>query len=123
MNNDGITFYRPDVDKYTTSESLVLKDDDTNIGIKGNLTHWGENKEGTVKRRKKNYNWSLTGIKNSKSILNSHIYEVEFPYGKLSEYYMNALTENFYSQIDEQGKSYSIFSRIIDHYKQENCDY
>ena len=42
-------------------------------------------------------------------------YEVEFPDGATDTFTANLIAENLYSQVDEEGNSYSIFSEIVDH--------
>ena len=44
-----------------------------------------------------------------------HEYEVEFPDGATNTFTANVITENLYLQVDEEGNSYSIFSKIVDH--------
>lgn len=52
-------------------------------------------------------------------MLDSRVYEVEFPDGSYAEYASNILTENLYSQIDDDSYSYSLLSNIIDHQRDD----
>jgi hypothetical protein len=49
--------------------------------------------------------------------LNSMIYEVEFPEGKLKEYAANMIVENMLSQVDSDGDSLTMLNAIIDYQK------
>jgi hypothetical protein len=50
-------------------------------------------------------------------MLNSIIYEVEFPDGQVKEYAVNVITENMLTQVDYDGYSTTILKPIIDYRK------
>ena len=56
-----------------------------------------------VKQRHKGPDGKVTGIFNENPILNSIIYDVEFPDGTIREYAANIIAENIYSSLDEHG--------------------
>lgn len=78
--------------------------------------------EGTVKRRKKSDNeYGLVGTKNDNPLLDTRVYEVEFPDGTYGEYAANVLIENIFAQVDEEDKTQMILSEIVDHKSDENA--
>jgi hypothetical protein len=52
-------------------------------------------------------------------MLNSIIYEVEFPDGQVKEYTVNVIVENMLTQVDSDGYSTTILKAIIDYQKGE----
>eukprot|EP00957_Ditylum_brightwellii_P091460 6964442-Ditylum_brightwellii.AAC.1 len=50
-------------------------------------------------------------------MLNSTIYEVEFPNGEIKEYAANVIAENILTQVDYGGFTTTMMEGIIDHYK------
>ena len=56
-----------------------------------------------VKGRKRDSDGNPIGIRNAKPILDTRIYQLEFPDGRVEEYGMNVLIENLMSQIDDDG--------------------
>ena len=57
----------------------------------------------------------LLGKENTNPILDTHIYEVQFPYGGIAEYTTNTIAESLYSSCDDNGLQYSLLKGIIDH--------
>ena len=53
--------------------------------------------------RKRNAAGSLVGTKKSNPILDSRIYEVEYPDGSIVGYSTNVITECLYSKTDDYG--------------------
>jgi hypothetical protein len=53
--------------------------------------------------------------------LNTLVYDVEFPDGSVKEYAANIIAENLYSQVDENGHSYTLLDNILDHKKTERA--
>ena len=112
---DGEPFTRLDLDELD-HDSPYAEEGDRYIGMKVPLPHpEGEMKQATVKRRKKNEDGTLRGTSNDNPILDTREYEVEFDDGSYSEYSANALAENLYNHIDENGHSHSLLSAIVDH--------
>ena len=54
-------------------------------------------------------------------MLNSIIYDVEFPDGQVREYSMNIITENMLTQVDLDGYSLTLMEGIIDYHKVESA--
>ena len=113
----GNTVEYPDLD--VLNEAPYEEAKDTIIGTKLQLPHpSGEAKEATVKSHKQTYNSLLLGRSHDNPMLDSRVYEVEFQDGTYSEYAANVLLENLYQQVDDEGRSHSILSSIINH----SCD-
>jgi hypothetical protein len=74
--------------------------------------------KGTVIRRKCDNEGNLIGRSNTNPILDTRVFEVQFPDGHIAEYSTNVLAENLYSMVDDEGYETSIFKRIVDH----RCD-
>ena len=54
---------------------------------------------------------------NQNPILNMKVYNVMFPDGSVSQYAANIISENIYSQIDEDRYPYQLLECILDHRK------
>jgi hypothetical protein len=77
----------------------------------GNLTR------ATVKRRVRDQEGRPTGKRNSNPILDTRLYEVEFPDGSTEAFTANTIAENLYAQMDKEGNLYQILKEIVDHEK------
>eukprot|EP00957_Ditylum_brightwellii_P136491 10409346-Ditylum_brightwellii.AAC.1 len=53
-------------------------------------------------------------------MLNSTIYEVEFPDGEVKDYAANVIAENMLTQVDYKGFTATMMEGIIDHDRDEN---
>ena len=58
---------------------------------------------GSVRRRKRDREGSVFGKANINPILDTRVYEVEFPDGSMSEFSANVIAENMWSQCDMEG--------------------
>jgi hypothetical protein len=76
---------------------------------------------GTVKQRKRDSDGNPVGRSNSNPLLDTREYEVEFPDGSIDVLTANSIAKSLYSQVDEEGQSYSILSAIVDHWKDGNA--
>ena len=74
-----------------------------------------------VKSRHTDENGDITGQYDTNPLLNSLIYDVEFPDGTVHEYAANIITEHMYSTIDENGFSTLILDCILDHSKDDSA--
>ena len=54
------------------------------------------------------------GTYHENPIVNSIVYDVEFPDGELKEYAANIIAENLLSQVDSEGFTMSVFDSILD---------
>ena len=70
---------------------------------------------GKVVTRKHDLDGNPVGVRNQNPILDTRVYNVEFPDGHVSEYSANVIAECIYSQVDEEGRQYAILSEIVDH--------
>ena len=70
---------------------------------------------GKVKQRKRDANGELRGLANNNPILNTRTYEVEFPDGQVTEYAVNVITENMWSQCDIEGNQMLLMQAITDY--------
>jgi hypothetical protein len=48
-------------------------------------------------------------------MLNTRVYEVMFPDGKLRRYSANVIAENMHSQVDSEGYQYQLLDEIVAH--------
>jgi hypothetical protein len=74
---------------------------------------------GKVKRRSVDDNGKTIGTYSDNPIMNSIVYEVEFPDGELKEYAANILAENMLSQVDHEGHNIMLMREIIDYKRDE----
>ena len=54
-------------------------------------------------------------------ILNTLVYDVEFPDGEVKEYSANVITENLLSQVDDEGFTLTVFDSILEHTKDDSA--
>ena len=66
-----------------------------------------------VKKRKRDSKDLPIGEKNDNPILDTRIYELEFPDGRVEEYSVNVLAENLLNQADQDGWDSGLLSEII----------
>lgn len=88
-------------DAYVLSQVMLPKGDEMSLG--------------TVTKRKRNSDGKPIGRYNHNPILDSSVYEVEFPDGEVMEYAANVIAENLYTQVDEEGRHQVVFDEIVDH--------
>ena len=77
------------------------------------------NKEGVpvltkVKRRKRDSSGNPVGEANPNPILDTRIYELQFPNGRIEEYAVNMIAENLFQQADEDGWDSGIIEEFMD---------
>jgi hypothetical protein len=58
---------------------------------------------------------TVRGRANANSMLDTRIYEIEFPDGHSDEYTTNVIAENMYAQCDIEGRQYNLMDDIFDH--------
>jgi len=73
--------------------------------------------KGQVIARKRDANGQAKGKPHINPILDSRVYEVQFPDGHTEEYAANVIAEAIFSQVDEEGNEHLILDEIIDHRK------
>lgn len=72
---------------------------------------------GRVRRRKRDSDGNPIGQSHDDSVLDTRVYDVEFPDGSTAAYTANLITENLYSQIDEEGRQFQVMDEIVGHRK------
>ena len=72
---------------------------------------------GRVRRRKRDSAGNPIGHAHDDTVLDTRVYEVEFPDGSTSAYTANLITEHIFSQVDEEGRQFQVMSEIVDHRK------
>ena len=78
-------------------------------------------KAARVKGRHTDENGKVIGTFHDNPLLNSTVYDVEFPNGTIREYAANVIAENMYSSLDENGFSKLILDCILDHSKDDSA--
>lgn len=91
---------QPYYDKLINAEIMLQQDDKVQMG--------------KVKGRTIGPHGGTMGSYDDNPILNSLIYDVEFPDGEVKEYAANILAENMFSQVDSEGHSKLLMKEIID---------
>ena len=61
----------------------------------------------------------IVGAFNENPMLNTLVYDVEFPDGTVKQYAANVIAENVLSQVDSEGHHNQTLDRIIPHEKWE----
>ena len=79
------------------------------------LPQGGEASKATVVCRKRDHDGRPIGKRHANPLLDTRLYEVEFPDGTTKAVSANLIAENLLSQVDEEGRSYSILGEIVDH--------
>ena len=76
---------------------------------------------GKVKQRAVGPDGEVVGTYDENPMLNSIVYEVEFPDGQVREYGANVIAENMLTQVDSDGYRLSLMDGIIDYRKDETA--
>jgi hypothetical protein len=71
----------------------------------------------TVIGRKRDADGNPVGKAHNNPILDTRVYEVQFPDGHLEEYAANVIAESLYSQLDNEGNQFLLLQEIVDHKK------
>jgi hypothetical protein len=93
---------------------------DPYIGAEVLLPHQGRQLTAKVKNRKQNAMGDLIGHSNANPILDTRLYEVEFPDGSEATYSANVIAENMLSQCDSEGRQYLLVRHVVDHKKDDD---
>jgi hypothetical protein len=118
--DDPIDFVDPDqelkeADEYTPEEM------DEYLSAELLMPHGDSMQHARVMRRVKDDDGIPLGKRHPNPILDSRLYELEFPDGSTETVATNIIAENLYSQIDAEGKSYAILDEIVGHRKTEEA--
>jgi hypothetical protein len=105
-DDDGAYFPVPGVD-------ADPKTHDCYVGAEVNLSIGDKVMSQKVQQCKREANGSLKGTAHPNPILDSSMYEVEFPDGQVAEYSANVIAENMYTQCDTEGNQHLLLDEII----------
>lgn len=72
-----------------------------------------------VKKRKRDSMGNAVGSSNANPILDTRVYELEFPDGRVEEYGVNIIAENLMAQVDGDGWDCGILEEIVSFRKDE----
>ena len=72
-------------------------------------------KSAKVKGRAKDGDGNIIGTFDDNPLLNSLLYDVEFPDGTVKQYAANTIAQNMYAQVDVNGHSHVLLDAILDH--------
>ncbi|GFH50430.1 hypothetical protein CTEN210_06904 [Chaetoceros tenuissimus] len=101
QHEDVIDRYLEALDNYINSEVIMPDKDGTAVLTK-------------VKGRKRDAAGNPVGEANENPILDTRVYELEFPDGRIEEYAVNMIAENLFEQADEDGWDSGIIEEFLD---------
>ena len=90
---------------------------DTLVNAEVLLPQGEEMQHAKVKRHKVDDNGQVVGTYDPHPVLNSIIYDVEFPDGTVKEYSANVIAQNIYAAMDVEGREQHVLDSILDHAK------
>ena len=111
----------PHVNSETYNESISKEIHDNLISTPVLLPVSGKIVEGKIKSRKRSIDCTeLIGKENNNPLLDTRIYNVEFPDGGIAEYSTNVIIESLIENSNEHGETLGMIAGIIDHPKNDN---
>ena len=112
----------PDVDSEEYHDLITAEVNDNILGTSVLLPVNGELIEGIVKSRKQTSDGKLlVGKSNNNPLLDTRIYNVEFPDGGMEEFTTNTIIESLIEHTDENGMNVGYIQGIIDHRRNDNA--
>eukprot|EP00957_Ditylum_brightwellii_P126095 9612311-Ditylum_brightwellii.AAC.1 len=117
-DDDEIAKPLPEVDETVDANDTLIDQQpayDRIINAEVQLHHQDHLTTGKVKRRALGPNGKTAGSYHDNPILNSTVYEVKFPDGKIKEYVTNAIAKNMLTQVDFEGFTMTMIEGIIGH--------
>ena len=108
----------PDEDGISQFEAPVT---DYLIHAEVNLPKGEEMQRAKVIGRSKSDDGRILGMYDDNPMLNTLLYDVQFPDGTIKEYAANIIAENMFSQVDADGYSHTILEAIVDHKKDDEA--
>ena len=132
INNDLVPYGDDEVDVLHPVHDDDPVDDDGVAQFEAPLTyllihvevHPPQGKEmqsAKVLRHSKDDSGEIRGTYNENTILNTLVYDVDFPDGEVREYSANIIAENMYAQVDSDGFSHTLLDHISDYKKDGNA--
>jgi hypothetical protein len=103
------------------AEDLTPELADNYLGAEVILPFQGTMRAGKVCKRARDEEGELYGHANNNPILDTRMYQVEFPDGSHAEYAANVIAESMYAQCDPAGNQYMLLRAIIDHKQDETA--
>ena len=94
---------------------MTPEEADNYVGAIVTLPIEGDQRSGKVTQWARDQDGNLIGTSNRVPILDTRLYEVEFPDCRIAEFSVNAITEHMYAQCDPDGNQYLLLDAIIDH--------
>jgi hypothetical protein len=90
--------------------------DDTYLNMELAIPRDGDGPEfAKVTKRLRDHNGLPIGKANNNPLLDTRIYEVEYPDGHKASLAANAIAENMFAQVDDEGNRHVLFQEIVDH--------
>ena len=116
--NDKTIFSMLESDDLKYNDTLGKELQDKYVGVRVLLPCGDNLNEGVVLNRKRTADGNLLqGKENTNPILDTRVYEVQFPDGGIAEYTTNIIAESLYSSCDDNGQQYSLLKGIFYHKK------
>eukprot|EP00957_Ditylum_brightwellii_P192267 14636473-Ditylum_brightwellii.AAC.1 len=81
------------------------------------LPHKGKMLTGKIMGRKRDHEGNLIGKHDPCPILDTRVYDVEFPDGSEASYAANVIVENMFAMCNPEGNQYLVMDEIGDHKK------
>ena len=85
------------------------------------LPHGEGMQRARVLRRYRNDEGIPVGKRHPNPLLDTRLYEVEYPDGSTDVVNTNLIAENLYSQIDKEGETYTVMVEILDHRRDDTA--
>ena len=98
-----------------------IEEVDDHVGARVQIKRAGEEVHGTVTKRARGNNGEPVGKAHKNPIFDSREYTIEFDDGTVDVYTSNAIIENMYGRMDDEGKVHSLFQDIVGHRKNANA--
>jgi len=81
------------------------------------LPHGKHVQQAKVRGRAKDTAGKVIGAHDDNQLLNTIVYDVEFPDGAVKQYSANTIAGNMFAQVDSEGHQYQLLMGITDHSK------
>ena len=115
LEEEAQVYTTPEMDEYTPDSY------DEYLSALVTFPVGDQNLRGEVIRRRRDMNGRSIGVRHSNPILDTREYDVVFPDGTTQAYSANTIAEKLYSQVDDEGRSFSLFDEIIDHKRDDTA--